>query len=141
MMGAFGAGGLFGALILTTQKDVRRKGLALVLMSVVWGLGVLGLGISQHIYFSAGCLFVIGAGLSIWLSNLSALLQTTVDPVMQGRVVSLNRVTMQLPMAWLIGGLLAEGLGYFGTLSLGAGVFVLLHLVAYWRTPELRQQN
>ncbi len=38
----------------------------LVLMSVVWGLGVLGLGISQHIYFSAGCLFVIGAALTIW---------------------------------------------------------------------------
>lgn len=122
-----------------TQKDVRRKGLMLVLMSVVWGLGLLGLGISQHIYFSAGCLFVIGAALTIWLNNLGFLLQTTVDPAMQGRVVSLNRVTMQMPMAWLIGGLLAEGLGYTGTLWLGSGVFVLLHLVAYWRTPELRR--
>ena len=138
LMGAFGAGGLSGAMILITQKDIRRKGLVLVLTSVAWALGVLGLAVSQQIYFSAGCLFLIGVALSIWLNNLNTLLLATVQPEMQGRVVSLNKVIMQLPMAWLVGGLLAQGLGHFGTMILGAGVFVVLHLAAYWRTPELR---
>jgi hypothetical protein len=72
-------------------------------------------------------------------ANLNTLLQTPVEVGMQGRVFSLNQVIIQLPVTWLIGGLLAEGLGYFGTLSLGGGVLVLPHLVAYWRTPVLRQ--
>lgn len=139
LMGAFGAGGLVGAVILMTQKDVRRKGLALVLMSLIWCLGVLGLGVSQNIFFSAGCLFIIGISLSIWLTNLNTLLLTTVDTLMQGRVISLNRVLMQLPLAWLLGGLLAEILGYFGTLALGGGLFLALHVVAYWSTPKLRE--
>ena len=124
-----------------TQKDVRRKGLALLLMSLVWAAGVLGLGLSHNIYFSAGCLFIIGLALSIWLNNLHTLLLTTVEGAMQGRVFSLNKIMMQMPMAWLIGGLLAEGLGYFGTLLLGSGLFVVLHLAAYWRTPELREKS
>jgi predicted MFS family arabinose efflux permease len=141
LMGSFGAGGLAGACLLMTRKDVSRKGLALVLMSAIWSLGLLGLAVSHNLYFSAGCLFVIGLTLTIWLNNLNTLLQTTIEPGMQGRVFSLNKVMMQLPMAWLIGGLLSEGLGYFGTLALGGGMFLFLHLMAYWRTPELRNAD
>ncbi|MFQ6026759.1 MAG: MFS transporter [Dehalococcoidia bacterium] len=139
LMGAFGAGGLTGAMILMTQHDPRHKGLILVLMSLVWAAGVLGLGVSHNLYFSAGCLFVIGVALSIWVSNLNTLLQTTVETAMQGRVFSLNKIMMQMPMAWLLGGLLAEVLGFRGTLVIGVGVFVALHLVAYCRTQELRR--
>jgi hypothetical protein len=42
-------------------------------------------------------------------------------------------------MAWLIGGILGEVLGLTTTFLLAGILFVALHLLAYWRTPELRQ--
>ena len=77
--------------------------------------------------------------LSIWINNLYKLLQTTVEPQMRGRVVSLNKVLMQQPTFWLVSGVVASVLGHLGTLLLGGGELVILHLAAYLRTPELRQ--
>ena len=138
-MGAYGGGGLIGSATLVLLGNIRRKGLVLTGVAFIWGLALVGLGFSREFYLSLGCLIIIGLALSIWLNNLYTLLQTTVEPQMRGRVISLNKVLMQQPMFWLVGGIVASVLGHLGTLLLGGGVLVLLHLIAYWRTPELRQ--
>jgi predicted MFS family arabinose efflux permease len=88
-----------------------------------------------------GCLFVIGVMWSVWMNNLNTLLQTTVPRDMQGRIISINKIVSQGGMAWLLGGILGSALGLTATFLLAGVVFIALHLLAYWRTPELRQAD
>jgi predicted MFS family arabinose efflux permease len=141
IIGIFGAGGLIGSVALALRRDVSRKGLAMVWSALVWSLALVGLAFSHSFYLSAGCMFVIGVMWSVWMNNLNTLLQTTVPTEMHGRVISINKIFSQGGMAWLVGGLLATALGPTATFLLAAGVFALLHLMAYWQTPELRQAD
>ena len=106
--------------------------------ALVWSAVLVGLAFSHSIYLSGACLFLIGVLWSIWMNNMNTLLLTTVSVEMQGRVVSINKILSQGGMAWLVGGMLGEALGQVGTFLLAGGVFALVSLIAYWRTPELR---
>jgi MFS family permease len=141
LIGGFGLGGLLGSVVLAARRDVRRKGLAMVIAALVWSLALAVLAFSGSFYLSLGCLFLIGVMWSIWMNNLNTLLQTTVPLAMQGRVISINKIVSQGGMAWLIGGLLGAALGLTTTFLLAGILFVALHLIAYWRTPELRQAD
>lgn len=141
IIGIYGAGGLIGSVTLALRRDVSRKGLAMVWSALIWCLALVGLAFSHSFYLSASCMFVIGVMWSVWMNNLNTLLQTTVPRQMQGRVISINKIFSQGGMTWLVGGLLAAALGPTATLLLAAGVFTLVHLMAYSRTPELRQAD
>ncbi len=141
IIGIYGAGGLLGSLVLALRRDVSRKGLAMVWSALVWSAALVGLAFSRSFYLSAACMFVIGVMWSVWMNNLNTLLQTTVPTEMHGRVISINKIFSQGGMAWLVGGLLATAIGPAYTFLLAAGVFTLLHLVAYAQTPELRQAD
>jgi predicted MFS family arabinose efflux permease len=139
LMGIYGAGGLLGSVLLALLKDVSRKGLAMTAAALVWSLALGGLAFSHSFYLSAACLCLIGVLWSVWMNNMNTLLQTTIPIEMQGRVVSINKILSQGGMAWLVGGMLGAVLGQVGTFLLAGAVFAVLSLVAYWRTPELRQ--
>ncbi len=141
LLGIYGAGGLLGSVLLALRQDVSRKGLAMTAAALVWGLALVGLAFSHSFYLSAACLFLIGILWSIWMNNMNTLLQTTVPVEKQGRVVSINKILSQGGMTWLLGGLLGAALGQMGTFLLAAGVFAVVSVVAYWRTPELRQAD
>jgi len=139
LLGIYGVGGLLGSLVLALRQDVSRKGLAMTAAALVWSLALAGLAFSHAIYLSAACLFLIGVLWSVWMNTMNTLLQTTVPAEKQGRVVSINKILSQGGMAWLVGGMLGAALGQVGTFLLAGGVFAVLSLVAYWRTPALRQ--
>ncbi len=141
LMGIYGAGGLLGSVLLAFRKDVSRKGLAMTAAALVWSLALAGLAFSHSFYLSAAYLFLIGVLWSVWMNNMNTLLQTTVPVEKQGRVVSINKILSQGGMTWLVGGMLGAALGQAGTFLLAGGVFAVLSLVAYWRTPELRQAD
>jgi MFS family permease len=141
LMGIYGAGGLLGSVLLALRKDVSRKGLAMTTAALVWSLALAGLAFSHSFYLSAACLFLIGVLWSVWMNNMNTLLQTTVPVEKQGRVVSINKILSQGGMTWLIGGMLGAALGQVGTFLLAGGVFAVLSVAAYWRTPELRQAD
>jgi MFS family permease len=141
LMGIYGAGGLLGSVLLALRKDVSRKGLAMTAAALVWSIALAGLAFSHSFYLSAACLFLIGVLWSVWMNNMNTLLQTTVPMEKQGRVVSINKILSQGGMTWLVGGMLGAALGQAGTFLLAGGVFAVLSLVAYWRTPELRQPD
>jgi hypothetical protein len=139
LIGSFGVGGLLGSVLLAARNDVSRKGLAMAVAAIVWSFALAGLAFSHSFYLSSGCLFVIGVMWSVWMNNLNTLLQTTVPREMQGRVITINKIVSQGGMAWLLGGILGSALGLTATFLLAGIVFIGLHLLAYWRTPELRQ--
>lgn len=141
LIGGFGIGGLIGSVLLAARRDVSRKGLAMVVAALVWSFALAVLAFSSSFYLSLGCLFVIGVMWSVWMNNLNTLLQTTVPQAMQGRVISINKIVSQGGMAWLIGGLSGAALGLTTTFLLAGALFVTLHILAYWRTPELRQAD
>jgi MFS family permease len=141
LIGSFGVGGLLGSVLLAARRDVSRKGLALAAAAIVWSIALAGLAFSHSFYLSMGCLFVIGVMWSVWMNNLNTLLQTTVPRDMQGRIISINKIVSQGGMAWLLGGILGAALGLTATFLLAGVVFIALHLLAYWRTPELRQAD
>lgn len=141
IIGIFGAGGLLGSLALALRRDVSRKGLAMVWSALIWSAALAGLAFSHSFYVTAGCMFVIGVMWSVWMNNLNTLLQTTVPTEMHGRVISINKIVSQGGMAWLVGGLLATAIGPTATFLLAAGVFTVLHILAYTGVPELRQAD
>ena len=141
LIGSFGLGGLLGSVLLAPRRDVSRKGLAMAVAAIVWSLALAGLAFSHSFYLSSGCLFVIGVMWSAWMNNLNTLLQTAVPREMRGRIISINKIVSQGGMAWLLGGILGSALGLTATFLLAGIVFIALHLLAYWRTPELRQAD
>jgi MFS family permease len=141
LIGGFGAGGLLGSVVLAARRDVSRKGLAMVVAALVWSLALAVMAFSSSFYLSLGCLFLIGVMWSVWMNNLNTLLQTSVPLEMHGRVISINKIVSQGGMAWLIGGLCGAALGLTLTFLLAGVLFVTLHLLAYWRTPELRHAD
>ena len=141
LIGSFGLGGLLGSVLLAPRRDVSRKGLAMAVAAIVWSLALAGLAFSHSFYLSSGCLFVIGVMWSAWMNNLNTLLQTAVPREMRGRIISINKIVSQGGMAWLLGGILGSALGLTATFLLAGIVFIALHPLAYWRTPELRQAD
>lgn len=141
IIGTYGAGGLIGSVALALRRDVSRKGLAMAVSALVWSMALVGLAFSHSVYVSAGCMFIIGVMWSVWMNSLNTMLQTTVPSEMHGRVISINKIFSQGGMAWLVGGLLASAIGPTATFLLAAAVFILLHILAYSRTRELRQAD
>ena len=82
----------------------------------------------------------MGIGAMYWVNNMNTLVQTSVPEEMQGRVMSIFRITKQsLPLGWLLGGVLSTLLGNVVTLVICASLFIGFNLLAYLRSSQLRE--
>jgi MFS transporter, DHA3 family, macrolide efflux protein len=119
---AVGVGIVAGGVGLSVWGGFRKKILTSMLGLSLLGLGLLGLGLvpADLFWLGAGCMLMVGLTIPLVDGPIMAIMQSTVAPEMQGRVL-----TMMGSLLWLTSPL---GLGIAGPVSdwLGVQVWFLI---------------
>jgi MFS family permease len=142
LMGAVGVGALSGAVFLASRRSVLGLGRIVPIATVLFGVGLVGFGLSRHLWLSLPLLVVAGLGFMVQMSASNTLLQTLVDDDKRGRVMSFYSMAFvgTAPFGSLLAGFVADRIGAPLTVVLsGAGCL----LGALWfasRLPSLRER-
>ena len=136
LVAVFSLGALLSSVTLIGIGRLRARGHIVLVLSILFGAGMVAFALSQSLLLS--CVISFGMGLvgSSWQNILSTMVQTESEPAMRGRALSLFTMGFQLAsLGWLIGGLgssaigpeltvVIAGIGFGGLASL---VFALNH--------------
>ena len=111
----FGIGVIIGGLILSAWGGFKKRIITCIVGIVGIGVGILIFGsLPAHLFFLAlGGIFLLGFMQVFANGPLHAILQSTVEPGMQGRVLSLigAGATAMSPLSLLVAGPVADALG------------------------------
>lgn len=124
VMGAFfGAGALVSAFAMTFLVGrIQRQGLALLLITVLWDVGMVLFALSQNFVFSLIVQFFMGMVGPLWQAMMQTILQTSAPPQLRSRVMSVYFMAMQgTYFGQFLGGALADLLGNTWPLLIAAG--------------------
>jgi MFS family permease len=142
LMGAMGVGALISALSLAARRSVRGLIRMIPVAAAVFGLGLIGFGLSRVFWFSAIMLLIAGMGMMQGMAASNTVIQTLVSEDKRGRVMSYYTMAFvgMAPFGSLLAGSLAHAIGAPWTVVLN-GCAVLLG--AAWfltRLPALRRE-
>jgi MFS family permease len=142
LMGSMGLGALISALSLAARRNVRGLVRMIPFAAAVFGLGLIGFGLSQVFWLSMAMVFVAGMGMMQGMAASNTVIQTIVTDDKRGRVMSYYTMAFMgmAPFGSLLAGSMAHKMGAPLTVILN-GVVVLLG--AAWfatRLPALRSQ-
>lgn len=140
LMAAAGSGALVGALYLASRRSVRGLGRIIVLMSSLFGAGLVAFAFSRALWLSLPLLFVTGMGVLVQMASTNTVLQTIVEDDKRGRVMSLyiTAVLGMQPFGSLFAGTLAQHIGAPLTIGLGGGACMVASLAFARTLPALR---
>ena len=88
LMGAMGVGALGSALSLAARKSVRGLIRMIPLAAAVFGLGLIGFGLSHVFWLSMAMVFVAGMGMMQGMAASNTIIQTLLSEDKRGRVMS-----------------------------------------------------
>ena len=126
LLAAGSAGALLTSLILSAVGDVRRKGLALILGYIGFGVFLIAFSASQWIALSLILIAIAYASVTLYETMMRTLLQTTVPDEMRGRVLSFQMFSWGFTgLSGFHTGAIASLIGAPIAISIGAGVVVL----------------
>lgn len=142
LMSALGVGALGGALFLATRQSVRGLGRIILAAVTLFGLSLVGFGLSRNEGLSMALLVASGFGMMVHMASSNTILQTIVDEDKRGRVMSLYAMAFMgtVPLGSLLSGALAARIGAPATVVAG-GITCLLGAAAFARAlPRLRAE-
>lgn len=140
LTGAFGLGLFCGSVLLALMPVVKRKGMAILIATLVWDGAMAGFGFSRAFPLSMFLIFVIGFAGSYYGNALVTMFQSMSSDQMRGRVMSIYSITAEFgSVGWLIGGALAQSLGNEEALIIAALAGTGVTLVAFAASPVLRR--
>ena len=140
LMMVVGIGALVGTLVLASLRDLKRRGLFLLVVCVAWGI-VMAL-FSQTTSYTLAILILpfMGLASSLFMSLNMTLLQLYAAPEMRGRMMSFMMMTWGVvPLSALPFGALAERTGTPDALLLSGSLligFTILFAIVY---PSFRR--
>jgi MFS family permease len=142
LMGSMGLGALFSALSLAVRRNVRGLVRMIPIAAAVFGVGLIGFGLSQVFWLSMIAVFIAGMGMMQGMAASNTVIQTIVTDDKRGRVMSYYTMAFMgmAPFGSLLAGSMAHKMGAPLTVILN-GVVVLVG--ATWfttRLPALRRQ-
>jgi MFS family permease len=142
LMGSMGLGALLSALSLAARRNVRGLVRIIPVAAGVFGLGLVGLGLSHWFWFSMFTVFIAGMGMMQGMAASNTVIQTIVTDDKRGRVMSYYTMAFMgmAPFGSLLAGTMAHNFGAPMTV-LTNGIVVLLG--AAWfatRLPAVRRQ-
>jgi len=145
----FGIGVIIGGLVLSAWGGFKKRILTCILGIIGIGLGILIFGVlPKHLFYLAlSGIFLLGFMQVFANGPLIAILQSTVDPSMQGRVLSLigTGATAMSPLILLIAGPVADAFGIRTWYLIGGISCILAALIALFipavMTIESNLQN
>ena len=131
-----GVGVILGGLILSVWGGFKKKILTSVMGIVGMGIGIIVFGSlpGDQFYLALGACFFLGLMQVLANGPLSAIFQATIDPAMQGRVLSLigAGATAMSPISLLVAGPVADNLGLRTWYIVGGIISVIAALSAYF---------
>jgi MFS family permease len=89
---ALAAGGILGSTLSGPVSHVHRQGRAMLVATVFWGLGLIGLGLVDGLVASLACLVVAGTADVLSVVFRTALIQTVTPDRYRGRVSAVEYV-------------------------------------------------
>ena len=113
LMGAMGVGALISALSLAARKNVRGLIRMIPIAAAVFGLGLIGFGLSHVFWLSMLMVFVAGMGMMQGMAASNTIIQTLVSEDKRGRVMSYYTMAFMgmAPFGSLLAGSMAHAVG------------------------------
>lgn len=141
LMGAMGVGALISALTLAVRKSVRGLVSIILLAALVFGVGLIGLGLSRNFWLSSIAALIAGMGMMQGMAASNTVIQTLVSEEMRGRVMSYYTLAFvgMAPFGSLLAGTLAHHLGAPHTVLLSGSAVLLGALWFYTLLPAVRR--
>lgn len=127
LVSSVAVGAIAGALYLAGRRSVPGLERVIAWAPAVFGLGLIGLGLSRSLWLTLAVMPVVGLGLMMHMAATNTLLQTLVDDDKRGRVMSLYSMAFMgmAPLGSLIAGGLAHFVGAPMTVVLGGACCVV----------------
>jgi MFS family permease len=139
LMAASGAGALSGALMAATMDRLQRKGLAVMVLTIVYCAAVAGFAASPLAILAMLGLFIAGVTGSIFGSLTSALMLLLTDARVRGRVMAIYMLTNGFtPFGAIALGALAQRFGAPWAVSVSCAIATVATGVAALRMRSLR---
>jgi MFS family permease len=139
LISASGIGAITASLILASLPN-KRRGLILLIGSLVLGLALVFFSFSRSWYLSLISISFVGMGQSARMALGNTLVQYYVDNAYRGRVMSIYMMNFGIMGLGVFGaGILAEYLGVQWVLGGFASVLVLLTILAIIFSPGIRK--
>jgi MFS family permease len=136
LMGAMGVGALISALSLAARKNVRGLIRMIPLAAAVFGIGLIGFGLSRVFWLSMVTILTAGMGMMQGMAASNTIIQTLVSEDKRGRVMSYYTMAFvgMAPFGSLLAGSMAAAIGAPLTVILTGSVVVL---GAFWFVTQL----
>jgi DHA3 family macrolide efflux protein-like MFS transporter len=145
MESAWGIGMFLGGLILSAWGGFRRRILTSLIGLVLMGAGLVGVGLApaSALGLALVCMFFAAVMNPIVNGPLLAVLQTVVEPEMQGRVFTLiSSVSMAMtPLGLIIAGPLVDVMGPSSWFVIGGVATVLMGVAAFFIPAIVRIED
>jgi MFS family permease len=142
LMAAMGLGALVSALSLAARKHVRGLVRIIPIAAAVFGLGLIGFGLSHVFWLSMLMVFIAGMGMMQGMAASNTVIQTIVTDDKRGRVMSYYTMAFMgmAPFGSLLAGTMADRFGAPWTVIMNGAVVLLGGLWFTTRLPALRRQ-
>ncbi len=142
LMGSMGVGALVSALALAARKSVRGLVRMIPIAACVFGLGLIGFGLSRWFWLSMAMVFVAGAGMMQGMAGSNTVIQTIVSEDMRGRVMSYYTMAFMgmAPFGSLLAGSMAHKIGAPWSVILNGSVVLLGAAWFATRLPAVRRE-
>jgi MFS family permease len=142
MNAAWGGGALVSAIVIFAIGNVPRKGLVITISTLLLAGSNSLFALSTNYPVSLAILAFSGAAGGVWITVTFTLIQTSVSDEMRGRVMGLGMsALMMMGFGFMLGGVLADTIGPKPALHASAIMWIVWALIAFWRSPELRQAD
>jgi MFS family permease len=139
LMTIMGLGSISGSIFVGYLGDFRGKGPAMLASAGLFGISLLALAVSGHLYAALASLFAAGFTSAFYQATNNTLLQTSVPDQLRGRVISAYILTWgMMPLGTLPLGWLADSTGAPFAVALAGSLVVLFSLAVTWRLPQMR---
>jgi MFS family permease len=141
LMGAMGVGALISALALAARKSVLGLVRMIPLAAAVFGLGLIGFGMSRVFWLSMIMVLIAGMGMMQGMAGSNTIIQTLVAEDKRGRVMSYYTIAFvgMAPFGSLLAGSLAHAIGAPWTV-IANGSAVLVGAAWFWtQLPAVRR--
>ena len=142
LMAAMGLGALVSALSLAARRNVRGLVRMIPIAAAVFGLGLIGFGLSHWFWLSMLTVFIAGMGMMQGMAASNTVIQTIVTDDKRGRVMSYYTMAFMgmAPFGSLLAGTMADKFSAPWTVIMNGSVVLLGAAWFTTRLPALRRQ-
>jgi DHA3 family macrolide efflux protein-like MFS transporter len=136
----FSIGMMLGGILIGLWGGFKNRVYTMTLSFLLYGIGVLGLGLARNFWIYLGIMALIGISMPIFNTPVMVLLQTTVDPAYMGRVFSVIGMvsTSMMPVGMLVFGPIADKVA-IDVLLIGTGIALMLLAIPFAANKTLRE--